>query len=382
MHRHGGSVRPPIRLAARLALAFAIASVFFAVPVAAQGALPRIDEDAATVPRGVLRFGVAPDFEFTEQLREPDGTRIPLSRRLGFDSSTDNVVASAAVSITRLNFSFEYGVTRWLTIGASAPLVRRRVEAAADTNLRQTPPVVPPRTRVTDFSALTGFTRTNVGDVDFTAKVALLDYSPQGSATHIRLAAGGGFRLAAGPSRNANSMLDPGAGDGQNDVLASLAGDVTLGRRWALAAVASRTWQRPDRQAIVSADSLFPSTRVRHGVDRDLGDLTSVMIAPRYRLTRYIQFAASATQLNKTADRYDGAPPAEGWGLVAPPVGSFSVTRVGLGLVFSTLPNGHAIGPWPADIVFEHSRIVHSSGAEVPDTRIDRLGGRVYIKLF
>ena len=121
---------------------------------------------------------------------------------------------------------------------------------------------------------------------------------------------------------------------------------------------------------------------MRHGVARDLGDYTAIMIAPRYRLTRYIQFAASATQLSKTADRYDGAAPAEGWGLVAPPTGSFGVTRAGLGLVFSTMPSGRAVGPWPAEIVFEHSRIVHSSGADVPDTRIDRFGGRVYIKLF
>jgi hypothetical protein len=177
-------------------------------------------------------------------------------------------------------------------------------------------------------------------------------------------------------------MLDPGAGDGQNDVMASLAADATLGRRWSVAAVGSRTWQRPDRQTIVASDSVFPSQQIRRGVARDLGDVTMVMVAPRYRLTRYIQFGASATQLNKTADRYDGAPPAEGWGLVAPPVGSFGITRTGLGLVFSTMPAGRAVGPWPAEIVFEHSRIVHSSGADVPDTRIDRIGGRIYIKLF
>ena len=381
MHRHGGSVRPPTRLAARLALALAIASVFFAVPVASQVTAPRIDEDAAVVPSGVLRFGVTTNFEFTEQLRQANGTRVPLARRLGFDSATDNVVASTAVSITRLNLSLEYGVTRWLTLGASAPLVRRRVEASADTNARQAPPAMPARMRVTDFSSLTGFTRTNVGDVDFTAKLALLDYS-RGTASHLRVSAGGGFRLAAGPSRAANSMLDPGARDGQNDVLASVAADGTLGTRWSVAAVASRTWQRPDHQTILAPDSLFPSQQVRHGVARDLGDYTAIMIAPRYRLTRYIQFAASATQLSKTADRYDGAAPAEGWGLVAPPTGSFGVTRAGLGLVFSTMPSGRAVGPWPAEIVFEHSRIVHSSGADVPDTRIDRFGGRVYIKLF
>jgi hypothetical protein len=381
MHRHGGSVRPPTRLAARLALALAIASVFFAVPVASQVAAPRIDEDAAGVAGGVLRFGVSTNFEFTEQLRQANGTRVPLARRLGFDSATDNVVASAAVSITRLNLSLEYGVTRWLTLGASAPLVRRRVEASADTNARQAPPATPARMRVTDFSSLMGFTRTNVGDVDFTAKLALLNYS-RGAASHLRVSAGGGFRLAAGPSRTANSMLDPGAGDGQNDVLASVAADGTLGSRWSVAAVASRTWQRPDHQTIVAPDSLFPSQQVRHDVARDLGDYTAIMIAPRYRLTRYIQFAASATQLSKTADRYDGAAPAGGWGLVAAPTGSFGATRAGLGLVFSTMPSGHAVGPWPAEIVFEHSRVVHSSGADVPDTRIDRFGGRVYIKLF
>src|SRR6476469_1139151 len=118
MHRHGGTVRPPTRLSARLALTLAIASVFFAARAHAQDVPFRLDADAATVPARVLRFGVSADFAFVDQLRQPDGKRIPLGRRLGFDS-TDNVVASAAVSITRLPISLEYGVTRWLTIGAS-----------------------------------------------------------------------------------------------------------------------------------------------------------------------------------------------------------------------------------------------------------------------
>jgi hypothetical protein len=381
MHRHGGTVRPPVRLAPRLALALAIASVFFARATRAQDAAIRLDEDASTVARGVLRFGVSTDFEFTEKLRLPDGDRLPLARRLGFDSAADNVVASAAVSITRLRFALDYGVTSWLSIGASAPLVRRRVEASADTNVLQAP-LTSRRTRVTDFSALTGFTRTNVGDVDFTARVALFDNTRRTAPLRFRLAAEGGFRLAAGPSRNTSAVLDPGAGDGQNDLIAALAADASLGGRWSVAAAASHTWQRPDRQTILLADSLFPSQEIRRGVARDLGDLTAVTISPRYRLTRYLQFAASGSQLSKTADRYDGPPPAEGWGLVAPPAGRFGATRAGLGLVFSTLPNGRAVGPWPAEIVFEHSQVVHSTGAAIPDTRIDRLGGRVYIKLF
>ncbi|MFL5560125.1 MAG: hypothetical protein ACJ79K_01495 [Gemmatimonadaceae bacterium] len=381
MHRHGGGVRPPIRLAPRLALALAIASVFFAGRADAQGAPVRIDEDARSVPSGVLRVGISTDFEYTEKLRLPDGKQVPLARRLGFDSTTDNVVASSAVSITRLRLALDYGVTRWLAIGASAPLVRRRVEASADTNVLQAP-LTSRKKRVTDFSALTGFTRTNVGDIDFTARIALFDNTRRGAPLRLRVAAEGGFRLAAGPSRSVNSMLDPGAGDGQNDVIAAVFADVALGGRWSVAAAASRTWQRQDRQTILLADSLYPSEQIRRGVARDLGDLTAIMIAPRYRLTRYIQFAASASQLTKTADRYSGAVPDEGWGLVAPPGGSYGITRAGLGIVFSTMPNGGAVGSWPAEIVFEHSQIVHSSGAAVPDTRVDRLGGRLYIKLF
>lgn len=380
MHRHGGTGRQPSRLATRLALALAIASVFFAVRARAQDGL-RIDEDAATVPRGMLRFGVSADFSYVDQLRQPNGDRIPLGRRLGFDSAADNVVASAAVSITRLPVSIEYGVTRWLTIGARAPLVRRRVEVSVDTNVQQ-PPGTPPRTRLTDPGAIAGFMRSNVGDVDFTARVAVLDTYRGQAPLRLRVAVEGGFRLGAGPSRSANDMLDPGAGDGQNDLIASAFADLALGGRWSLSLAGSQTWQRPDRQTIVSADSVYPSRQVHGSVERDLGDIRSVMITPRYRLTRYIQLAAAASQLTKTDDRYTGAVPADGWGLVAPPSGSYGITRAGVGIVFSTMPNGRAVWRWPVDLVFEHSRIVHSTGVTVPDVRVDRLGGRMYVKLF
>jgi hypothetical protein len=381
MHRHGGSGRPPSRLAARLALALAIASVFFAIDVRAQDAPFRIDADAATVPRGTLRVGIGAEFSSTDQLRTTNGDRIPLGRRLGFDSAADNVVASAAVSITRLPLSIEYGVTRWLTIGASAPLVRRRVEVSADTNVQQGPRVAP-RMRLADPSAVAGFTRENVGDIDVLARLALFDSYGGTAPLRLRVAVEGGMRLGAGPSRYTNNMLDPGAGDGQNDVIARLFADLALGGRWSLSLAGSRTWQRPDRQAIVSADSVFPSREIHGGVERDLGDFQAFSVIPRYRLTRYIQLAGSASHLTKTADRYTAFVPAEGWGLVAEPTGSYGVTRAGVGLVFSTMPDGRAVWRWPVDLVFEHSRIVHSSGVTVPDVRVDRLGGRLYIKLF
>ena len=381
MYRHGGLPRPAPRLAHSFALTLAIASVFFAVRVGAQDTPFRIRDDAATVPAGALRVGISADFAYADQLRQANGNRVPLGRRLGFDSTADNVVASATVAITRLPLSLEYGITRWLSIGASAPLVRRRVEASADTNVRQAP-ASPVRTRLKDPSAIGSFTRTNIGDVDLTARLGLFDNFRGRAPVRFRVTAEGGIRLGAGPSRPSNSQVDAGAGDGQNDILAAVFGDVALGRRWSATIAGSRTWQRADRQTIVSADSVYPSEQIRGSVERDLGDLTSLMIAPRYRLTRYIEFSASASHRSKTADRYAGALPADGWGLVALPTGSYNVTYASLGLVFSTMPDGRAIGPWPVDLFFEHSRIVHSSGATIPDVRVDRLGGRMYVKLF
>jgi hypothetical protein len=380
MYRHGGLARPALRLAYRLALTLAIASVFFAVRAAAQNTPFRIDDDAAAVPRGVLRVGIGADFAYADQLRQPGGKRAPLGARLGFDPTADNVVANATVSITRIPISLEYGITRWLSIGASVPLVRRRVEASVDTNVRQAP-APPVRTRLTDLSAISGFTNANLGDVDITARVALYDGFRSKAPLRFRLAAEGGMRLGSGQSRPVNKQIDPGAGDGQNDVLASVHAEAALGARWSLAAAGSRTWQRPDRQTVVSTDSVYPSERIQR-VDRDLGDLTALMIAPRYRLTRYIQLAASVSHLAKTTDRYTGGTPSEGWGLIAEPLGSYDATRAGIGIVFSTTPNGGAIGPWPVDLVFEHSQIVHSSGATIPNIRVDRMGGRLYVKLF
>lgn len=380
MHRHGGLARPASRLAHRLALTLAIASVFFAARAGAQAVPFRIDQDAAPVPRGVLRVGIGADFTYADQLRQPDGSRIPLGRRLGFEPAVDNVVASATVSITRMPFSLEYGVTRWLSIGANAPLLRRRVEASADTNVRQAP-APPVRTRLTNLAAIRGFTNTNLGDVDITARLTLFDGFRRNASLRFRLAAEGGIRLGSGMSRPTNNQVDPGAGDGQNDVLSRLHAELALGRRWSLAASGSRTWQRPDRQTVVATDSVYPSERISR-VGRDLGDITAVMVAPRYRLTRYIQLAASVSQLAKTADRYTGATPSEGWGLIAEPLGSYEATRAGVGVVFSTTPNGGAIGPWPVDLVFEHSQIVRSAGATVPNIRVDRIGGRLYVKLF
>lgn len=376
MHRHGGTARPRIRLA----LTLAMASVFFAAaaPLAAQVPIFGIGDDAALVARNTLRFGVRADFLYADALRRANGERVPLASSLGFPSGS-NVSVVANVSETRLPITIEYGLLRRLTLGVSAPLVRRRVEIAADTAHRTSGTPIPPP-RLTDLSALTSLNHTNVGDIDFSARLRLFDDFASRSPLRMRVAVEGVFRLGAGPSRNGSVFLDPGTGDGQNDIEARVLGDFGIGRRVVISARAAHTIQRPDRQTVVYADSVFPPRRIAHGVQRDLGDVTTIEITPKYSLTRFLALALDVTQRVKTADSYAGPAPAPGWGLIAEPAGQYSATRLGFGVVFSTGPG--AIGSWPVDLQFQHSRIVHSSGAAIPDLSLDQIGGRVYIKLF
>ncbi|HEX8848899.1 MAG TPA: hypothetical protein VF761_05125 [Gemmatimonadaceae bacterium] len=376
MHRHGGSNRPRTRPA----LTLAIASVFFAAaaPLRAQAPIFGIGDDAALVAPRTLRFGVRADFLYADALRRANGDRVPLASSLGFGAN-DGVSVSAAVSETRLPIMLEYGVIRRLTLGVSAPMVRRRVEIAADTAFRKAS-APPPTTRLADLSALASLNHTNVGDIDFSARIGLIDGFASRAPLRMRLSVEGVFRLGAGPSRNASVFVDPGAGDGQNDVELRVLGDVAVGRVLTVSARAAHTVQRPDRQLVVYADTVFPSRQFRRAVDRDLGDITTVEVTPKVRLTRFIAIALDVTHRTKTADSYDGAAPAAGWGLVAEPAGGYSATHAGFGIVFSTGPG--AIGSWPVDLQFQHSRIVHSSGAAIPDFSLDQIGGRVYIKLF
>ena len=374
MHRHGGTARPRTRLA----LTLAIASVFFAAsPAGAQLPIFGIGDDAALVPARTLRFGVRADFLFADALRAGKGDRTPLGSTLGF-AAADDVTLSATVSETRVPITLEYGLLRRLTIGVSAPLVRRRVDIAADTGLRAA--AAPPRSiRIADLSALTSLNHTNVGDVDFTARLGLVDEFASHAPLRLRLSAEGAFRLGAGPSRNASVFVDPGTGDGQNDIEMRVLADVGVGRVLTISARGTHTVQRPDRQLVVYADSVFPSRRSAT-VERDLGDVTTISVTPKLTLTRFIAIALDVTHRTKTADSWSGGAPAPGWGFVAEPVGQYDATRAGFGVVFSTGPG--AIGSWPVDLQFQHSRIVRSSGAAIPDFRLDQIGGRVYIKLF
>jgi hypothetical protein len=549
MYRQGGYSRHTgIERAVVIALSLASASVFFgAAPLGAQSLPFGIGEDASLVPRGAVRFSTHAEFSFADQLRRADGTRVPLGTLLSSDSlgaselpalgaaeralqtATNQSAlrlfvgrtdASAAVSVTRIPIALEYGVTRWLTLGVSAPLVRRHVDVVVNPNARgaggnvglnpaldpgsvegatltaatQTfnaqfanaeaqfraaitsciaTPSGPGCTRVLQDSALVRMSQTvreaivgvyggvdgiapfiplsgsaaqaavtnsvaalqqryqaardagasitvptagapvgpglpltstqlsafvtnpvyglgaadlgrlshtNFGDVDVSAKVALFDgFRPNATGIRLRSAVTGTFRIGAGPSRNASDFLDPGAGDGQNDVEVRLSNDVAVGRRFVTSLIAAQTWQRPDRQVIRAGTSLLLDASARATVERDLGDITAFDVIPRYSITKFLAIAATGSYRRKSEDRYTGGTPSARWGLVREPLGAYSETRAGVGVVYSSRAFGRGIGGAPVELIFQHARTVHSSGADVVQMNVDQLGGRIYL---
>ena len=550
MYREGGHSRHTgIERAFAIALSLASASVFFGVRLGAQDLPFGIGEDASLVPRGSLRFAIHTEFSFADQLRRADGSRVPLGSLLASDSMgvrdlpalstaeralqtaanqpalrlfVGRTEASAGVSVTRIPIALEYGVTRWLTLGVSAPLVRRHIDVVvnpnargADGNVGLNPALNPGSTAGSALLAATGLfnsqfataesdfrtaltqcrsnpagsgcgvvladsgllsasqsvreaivgvygdgtqlapfvplsgsaaqlaisanvaslrqrfanasaagasirvpttgapagpqfpltaaelstyvtdaghglgaadlgrsSHTNIGDVDFTAKIALYDgFRRRSTGIRLRSAVTGTFRIGAGPSRNPSNVLDPGAGDGQNDIEIRSSNDIGIGRRFAASIIAGQTWQRPDRQVVRSGTALFlePATRVT--VDRDLGDITAVDVIPRFSITKFLAVAATGSFRRKTADRHTGGTPSAKWGLVGMPLGAYSETRAGLGVVYSTRAFGRGIGGAPVELIFQHARTVRNSGSDVALMNVDQLGGRIYFGL-
>ena len=548
MHRQGGTFRH-LRFGRALALAFSLASasVFFgAAPLFAQDLPFGIGEDASLVPKGSARFSLHADFSFADQLRRADGSRVPLGSLLSSDSLGATALpvlgaaeralqtatgqpslrlfigrteASAAVSVTRIPIAVEYGVTNWLMLSVSAPLVRRHVDIVINPNARgangnvglnpaldpssalgsaqidaarnfntqfltaeaqfsaaltscistpsgpgcgrvladsallrmsqsvrqaivgvyggvtETAPFVPlgssaaqvaitaavqalqaryqaardagatitvptagapvgpqyPLTSVQLSTYVTNagyglgaadlgrFSHTNIGDVDVSAKIMLVDgFGGATSGVRLRSAVTGTFRIGAGPSRNASDFLDPGAGDGQNDIEVRLSNDIAIGRRFATTVIAGQTWQRPDRQVIRSGSALFLGPSTRMTVERDLGDITAFDVIPRVAVTKFIALAATASFRHKGADRYTGGSPSGAWGLIGLPLGAYSETRAGLGVVYSTRTSGRGIGGAPVELIFQHARTVHNSGSAVALMNVDQLGGRIF----
>lgn len=231
-------------------------------------------------------------------------------------------------------------------------------------------------------SEIRPFTHTNLGDIDASVRLALFDGFRGESFVRLRSAVTATFRIGAGPSRDPANFVDPGSGDGQNDLELRVASDVAVGPRFAASVIVGQTWQRPDRQRVRAGEALFLDAAATRTVERDLGDVTMVDVIPRLSMTRFIALSASASHRRKGADRYEGGAPSGGWGLIAAPTGAFHETRAGLGVVFSTREAKRGIAGAPVEIVYQHARTIASGGATVPITATDQIGGRIYFRLF
>jgi hypothetical protein len=371
MHRHGGATRSVARLA------LALAGFFFAVTLGAQTIIvPR--SDLSLPPSGTLRIGIRGEFFGADELRDDDGLA-PLASR--FDFGQRRVRASASASITRVPITLEYGLVRWLSVGVTIPLVRRQVTVAVDTLARVAGDTAMRRIDLEAVATSGTFTHTNLGDVEATLTIGAWQSAAPSRGLGARAAVAVTGRIATGQERPLNNYFDPGSGDGQPDVEVAAGVQLGFGRRLAAGVIATHTLQQRDEQSLIVADTMFPAARVVAGVARDLGDITTVTVAPRYTLTRFLDFVAGGRWVRKGEDSYDGAVPDPAWGLIALPRESFDETRVTLGFDFSTRSSQHGtIGSWPLDMTLRYEWPVASSGARLPVVRTAVVGGRLYAR--
>jgi hypothetical protein len=217
------------------------------------------------------------------------------------------------------------------------------------------------------------------GDAEVGVKLLLLDtFGPPGASTvpprGARVAVAGLVRLPTAQPESPDDFADLGTGDAQTDVELRAFADVGLGSRLWASAVVRYAIQFADRTTVRIAgpdDGPFPGLHRRHEVDRDLGDVLEVEIAPRFVPVDGIAISANYRFRSKGDDRFTGVvetigPSGAPVTLDAAALGTGTAQReqrLGLAITFSTL-SGYAArqARWPLDISLFHTRIASGSG--------------------
>jgi hypothetical protein len=244
---------------------------------------------------------------------------------------------------------------------------------------------------------LTDVEHSHLGDVEVGGKLLLVDtYGhrlgrdvPPGPGA--RLAVAGVVRLPTAQRDSPDDFADIGTGDRTLDVEVRGMLDLFAGPALWASAVVRYALQRPDRLTARVVDrpgDPFPALFRRFEVERDLGDVLEVEVAPRLAPNDALAFSAAYRLRVKGADRYRGR--FEAVGLDAVPITLDAATlgrdtgqrehRLGLAVTYSTVrAYGERQARWPLDVALIHSRVLGGQG--VPDERATAIGIRVYRRL-
>lgn len=241
--------------------------------------------------------------------------------------------------------------------------------------------------------------RSHLGDITVGAKVLLLDTTrPTRGVTlgdehpGLRFSISGAYRLPAAQQDAPDNVADVQTGDRSPDIEGAAYVDAVFSKRLWASVVARYALQQADKLPLRVAPqgTPFPPLYRQQDVSRDLGDVLSIDVYPRYSPNDVLTFAGWYRWVSKTADAYTG---------------TFSVTdlsgasqtlnasilnantgqqeqRVGGGLTYSTLSawqRGQA--KWPLEVTVMRQQTISGTNAVVK-AATTTFGLRYYSRLF
>ncbi|HZI29718.1 MAG TPA: hypothetical protein VFD64_16235 [Gemmatimonadaceae bacterium] len=237
------------------------------------------------------------------------------------------------------------------------------------------------------------YEHSHVGDIELGAKFLLADtfgpvaISPLPRPGAVRLAVAGVYRLGTGQLDLPEDATDVGTGDRQVDLEARGYGDVAIGPRFWVSSVLRFGIQRPDRivrRVPDSSTDLFVEAARAVEVDRDLGDIMELEVAPRYVPNDEFSIAGLYRYHSKGADSFDGTfnvTSADGTPLTLDAsvlnTGSQNEHLLGFSITYSTVrayTRGSA--KWPLEVSYLHSNV--SRGEGVPRLQMNGISFRFY----
>jgi hypothetical protein len=236
-----------------------------------------------------------------------------------------------------------------------------------------------------------------LGDIEVGVRLLLIDtpgrenrLSPRGA--HLRAALVGGARVGTGSPPDADRPFDPGTGDGQHDVIGAAHVDLLFGGRFWATVTGRYVYQLEDRltMRVAPRTTVLPPLEARAEVDRDLGDIVELEVAPRLVLGRYISIGARYAYRDKAEDRHERVSgesvPLDGIVYPASVLDSataYTEQEAGIGFTFSTISaNARGLAKLPIEVMYQHVETIAAEGAFLPKRSRDEVRVRLYLRLF
>lgn len=236
-----------------------------------------------------------------------------------------------------------------------------------------------------------------VGDIEVSTALQLVnqlaDSARPVGGLRWRSAVQAVVRLPTGRVARGRTLYEIGSGTGQLAVEGRLANDLRFGRRFGTTIVGQYV-------ASLGSARVFGATSAYGGavplgprapMERELGSVLQVDVAPRFTLARYFTLDGYYSLIHRADDRYTSVSPSTVDDQALVPgfqVNSFVIPgateqRVGFGFGYSTLGDytgGRA--PLPIEVSFSHLETLHASGGPVYKASFDQVRFRLYLRVF